>query len=91
MVPKINNDAESKRLQRNMTETQKRNSNSVKEGKIINSFVKDPLISMDETFDTLVISHKDIDLPQKVFEKEHKNETNTLKYLAIAATGVMGF
>ena len=38
-VQKINNDYESKRLQRNMTDTQKRNSNYVKEGKIVNSFV----------------------------------------------------
>ena len=39
IIPKINNDAESKRLQRNMTDTQKRNSNNIKEGKIVNSFV----------------------------------------------------
>ena len=55
-VPKINNDAESRRLQRNMTDTQKRNSNNVKEGKIVNSFIKDPLVSLDETFDYLVIT-----------------------------------
>ena len=64
-VPIINNDAESRRLQRNMTDTQKRNSNSTKEGKIVNSFVKDTQLSLDETFDTLIISHENIDLPQK--------------------------
>ena len=69
-VPKINNDAESRRLQRNKTDTQKPNSNSVKEGKIVNSFVKDPLVSLDETFDYLVISHNEVELPEKVFEKE---------------------
>ena len=68
-VPKINNDAESKRLQRNMTDTQKRNSNNIKEGKIVNSFIKDPMVSLDETFDYLVISHNDVELPNKVFEK----------------------
>ena len=90
-IPKINNDSESKRLQRNMTETQKRNSNNIKEGKIVNSFVKDPNISMDETFDYLVISHNEIELPQKVFEKEKKDKSKGIKYLAAASIGVMGF
>ena len=89
-VQRINNDAESKRLQRNMTDTQKRNSNNIKEGKIVNSFVKDPLVSLDETFDYLVISHNDIDLPQKVFEKEAK-KNKSLYYIAAASTAVMGF
>jgi len=87
-VPIINNDAESRRLQRNMTDTQKRNSNSTKEGKIVNSFVKDTQLSLDETFDTLIISHENIDLPKKVFEKEEK-KNNTLAYIAAAATGTM--
>ena len=43
-VPKINNDSESRRLQRNMTDTQKRNSNNIKEGKLVNAFVKDGVI-----------------------------------------------
>lgn len=90
LVPKISNDPESRRLQRNMTDTQKRNSNSVKEGKIVNSFVKDPLVSLDETFDYLVISHNEIDLPEKVFEKEEKKNKGLL-YLAVASTGIMGF
>ena len=89
-VPKISNDAESRRLQRNMTDTQKRNSNSVKEGKIVNSFVKDPLVSLDETFDYLVISHNDIDLPQKVHEKETP-KNKSLYFIAAASTATMGF
>lgn len=90
-VPKINNDAESRRIQRNMTDTQKRNASNVKEGKIVNSFVKDPLVSLDETFDYLVISHNDIEIPEKVFEFENKNNSKGLKYLAAASVGVMGF
>ena len=43
-ITKINNDSESKRIQRNMTETQKRNSNYIKEGKLVNAFVKDSQI-----------------------------------------------
>ena len=88
VVPKINNDPESQRLQRNMTDTQKKNSNSMKEGKIVNAFVKDPLLSLDETIDTLVISETSIDLPQKVFEKEDKKNTALLPICA-ATTGVM--
>ena len=87
-VPRIDNDSESRRMQRNMTDTQKRNTNNNKEGKIINAFVKDPLLSLDETLDTLVISETQIDLPQKVFEKEEKKNTALLPICA-ATTGVM--
>lgn len=88
VVGKINNDSESRRIQRNMTDTQKKNSNYIKEGKLVNAFVKDPLLSLDETLDTLVISHNEIDLPSKVFEKEDKKNKGLL-YLALASTGVM--
>ena len=88
MIPKINNDSESGRMQRNMTNTQKKNANSIKEGKIVNAFVKDPQLSLDETLDTLVISHNEVDLPKKLFEKE-SNEKNTLLYIAGGACGVM--
>ena len=88
MVPKINNDYESKRLQRNMTETQKRNINNVKEGKIVNSFVKDTQVDFNDTRDTLIISEKEVDLPQKVYEKEEKKNKNLL-HIAGISTGVM--
>ena len=87
-IPKINNDFESRRLQRNMTDTQKKNSNNIKEGKIVNSFVKDPLLSLDETIDTLVISQEKIELPEKVYEKEEKKNNSLLK-IAGAAVGSM--
>ena len=89
MIPKINQDLESSRHQKNMTNTQKRNDTYVKEGVIVNSYIKDPLLSLDETCDTLVISNTKIDLPSKVFEKEEKN-TNPLIPLCIATVGVMG-
>jgi hypothetical protein len=89
LIPKINNDLESHRMQRNMTDTQKRNAESNKEGKIVNAFVKDQNLSLDETLDSLVISRKEIDLPQKVFEQE-KDKNNGLLYLAGAAVGTMG-
>lgn len=89
MIPKINQDIESTRHQRNMTNTQKRNDSNIKEGVIVNSFVKDPLLSLDETCDTLIISNTNIDLPQKIFEKETK-EKNPLIPLCIATVSVMG-
>ena len=88
-IAKINNDAESNRMSKNMTNTQQKNFSNVKEGKIVNAFVKDPLLSLDETLDTLVISNTKVDLPQKVYEKEGVNN-NGMKYLALASLGAMG-
>ncbi len=88
-IPKINNDSESRRLQRNMTDTQKRNSNLVKEGKLVNAFVKDPNLSLDETLDTLVISQGEVNLPEKLKEKEEKKD-KSLYYIAGTSLGVMG-
>ena len=88
MIPKINQDAEATRHQKNMTNTQKRNDSNIKEGVIVNSFIKDPLLSLDETCDTLIISQTNIDMPQKVYEKETK-QRDPLVPLCIATVGVM--
>jgi len=88
-IKKISNDSESQRLQKNMTETQKRNSNNIKEGKLVNAFVKDPNLSLDETLDTLVISQKEIELPEKLFAKE-TNKDKSLYYLAFGSVASMG-
>ena len=88
MIPKINQDAEATRHQKNMTNTQKRNDSNIKEGVIVNSFIKDPLLSLDETCDTLIISQTNIDMPQKVYEKETK-QRDPLIPLCIATVGVM--
>lgn len=89
MIPKINQDLDSARHQKNMTNTQKRNDTLVKEGIIVNSYVKDPLLSLDETCDTLVISNTNIDLPSKLNEKE-ENKKNPLLLLSAVSLGVMG-
>lgn len=88
MIPKINQDAEATRHQKNMTNTQKRNDSNIKEGVIVNSFIKDPLLSLDETCDTLIISQTNIEMPQKVYEKETK-QRDPLIPLCIATVGVM--
>ena len=68
MIQKINQDLESTRQQKNMTNTQKKNNYFVKEGVLINSYVKDPNLSLDETYDSLVISKKQIAMPAKLKE-----------------------
>lgn len=88
-IQKINNDAESHRIQKNMTSTQQKNFSNVKEGKIVNAFVKDPLLSLDETLDTLVISNSKVELPEKLNEKETKKD-NGMLILAGASIGAMG-
>ncbi len=92
IVPKITNDSESIRLQRNMTDTQKRNSNNVKEGKLVNAFVKDPNLSLDETLDTLVISQNKVELPKKLTEREEKKDKSLLYIsgVSVATMGVIG-
>ena len=98
MIPKVNQDLDSSRHQKNMTNTQKRNDTYVKEGIIVNSFVKDPLLEgmkssttftpLDETCDTLIISNNYVDLPKKVYETETKKR-NPLIPLCVASVGVM--
>ena len=88
MIQKINQDLDSIRQQKNMTNTQKRNNYFVKEGVIVNSYVKDPNLSLDETYDSLVISKKQIDLPQKLEEKEDKS-INPIYPICGITVGVM--
>lgn len=89
MIQKINQDLESTRHQKNMTKTQKRNDTNIKEGIIVNSYVKDPLLSLDETYDSLVISKHQVDLPEKLEDKENKTR-NPLYPICAATVGVMG-
>ena len=89
MIPKITQDLDSSRHQKNMTKTQKKNDYFVKEGTIINSYVKDPNLSLDETYDSLVISKKEVDLPQKLYQKDKKS-VNPVYPMCAATIGVMG-
>lgn len=89
MINKINPDSESIRHQKNMTKTQKRNDMNIKEGIVVNSFVKDPLLSLDETYDSLVISKNQVELPPKLEEKENRQHS-PIYPLCFATLGVMG-
>ena len=90
MIQKINQDLDSKRQQKNMTNTQKRNNYFIKEGTIVNSYVKDPNLSLDETYDSLVISKNQIALPKKLEEKEN-NSINPIYPICGITVGIMGF
>ena len=89
VLQKINPDLESTRHRKNMTNTQKRNDMNIQEGVIVNSFVKDPLLSLDETYDSLVISRNNVELPEKLNEKETKYIHPLLPICAITV-GIMG-
>ena len=89
MIQKINQDLESTRQQKNMTNTQKKNNYFVKEGVIVNSYVKDPNLSLDETYDSLVISKNKIELPEKLKEKENRS-INPIYPICGITVGVMG-
>lgn len=88
MIQKINQDLESSRHQKNMTNTQKRNDYFVKEGVIVNSYVKDPNLSLDETYDSLVISKNHIELPEKLKERDKKS-INPIIPICGVTVGVM--
>ena len=82
------NDAESKRLQRNMTTSQKKTNLSVKEGVIVNTFVKDrENYNLSDTYNNLLISDN-VELPEKIYESD-KKKTGGIKPIAILTLGVM--
>ena len=88
MIQKINQDIDTTRHQKNMTNSQKKNDNSLKEGVIVNSYIKDPLLSLDETLDTLVISNTEVKLPKKLKEKDI-DEKNILLPICITSALLM--
>lgn len=83
-------DAESRRQQRNMTNSQRKVNNSVKEGVIVNSFCKDNQQSsvLSETYDALIISDN-AKMPSKLLENSQPKEKSLLPISALVV-GVMG-
>lgn len=73
---------------RNMTQSQKRNINSTKEGVIVNSFVKDNEISLSDLKDTFIISD-DTSMPAQLY-KDNNIIDKKLLPLSTIALGVMG-
>ena len=79
----ITNDMESQRIKRNLTKTQRKVADSVKEGVLINSN-----LPLSESYNSLLISDK-VELPEKLYEKNTQKEKGLLP-IAAATVGFMG-
>ena len=73
---------------RNMTQSQKRNINTTKEGVVVNSFVKDNEVSLSNLKDTFIISD-DTSMPSQLY-KDNQIVDKKLLPLSTVALGVMG-
>lgn len=73
---------------RNMTQSQKKNINTTKEGVVVNSFVKDNEVSLSNLKDTFIISD-DTSLPTQLY-KDYQIVDKKLLPLSSIALGVMG-
>ena len=72
---------------RNMTQSQKRNINTTKEGVVVNSFVKDNEVSLSNLKDTFIISD-DASMPAQLY-KDNQIVDKKLLPLSTVALGVM--
>ena len=84
-------DAETLRQQRNMTTSQRKNNSNVKEGVVVNTFIKDcPECNVDlnDTYDSLIISDS-IRLPKQLKEDKITTEKSLLP-LSATALAVIG-
>lgn len=78
----ITNDIESQRIKRNLTQTQKKVADSVKEGVLVNSN-----LPLSESYNSLLIADT-VELPDKLYEKNTKKEKGLLP-IAGATVGFM--
>lgn len=78
----ITNDMESQRIKRNLTQTQKKVADSVKEGVLVNSN-----LPLSESYNSLLIADT-VELPDKLYEKNTKKEKGLLP-IAGATVGFM--
>lgn len=78
----INQDLESQRIRRNLTKTQVKVANSIKEGVLINSN-----LPLNESYNNLLIADS-VELPNKLYEKNTRKEKSLLP-IAGATVGFM--
>ena len=78
----INQDLESQRIRRNLTKTQVKVANSIKEGVLINSN-----LPLSESYNSLLIADS-VELPNKLYEKNTRKEKSLLP-IAGATVGFM--
>lgn len=81
-------DNEQNRAQRNLTSSQKRAQALTKEGVVVNSFIKEPNVNMNDLKDSLIISDC-ARMPEKINEQP-KSKVGNLIPIAAIATGTMG-
>ena len=79
-------DAETIRQQRNQTKVQKRTSSETKEGFLVNNYIKDNGVNLNDTMDTLLIS-KNTTMPEKLYEKDKAKKS--LLPISALALGIM--
>ncbi len=83
------NDAETVRQHRNLTNSQKKNNLTTKEGVLVNNFVKDKTCAdLSETKDVLIISDR-ISMPEELYQNPKFPDKKLIPLSAIAV-GVMG-
>ena len=86
-------DAETLRQQRNMTTSQRKNNSNVKEGVVVNTFIKycpECNVDLNDTYDSLIISDS-IRLPKQLKEDKITTEKSLLPLsaTALAVTGII--
>lgn len=81
------NDAENTRQQRNLTNSQRKNNLTTKEGVLVNNLVKDKDCSLNDTKDTFIISDK-VPMPGALY-KDRKVVDKKLLPLSGIAIGIM--
>lgn len=83
------NDVETQRQKRNLTDSQKRNTELTKEGVVVNSLIKEPKkIDMGDLYDSMIISDN-VKMPQKLHENKITQD-KSLTPISIISVGVMG-
>lgn len=82
------NDAESLRQQRNLTNSQKKNNLTTKEGVLVNNFVKEKECDLSNSKDTFIISDK-VPMPKNIYQDTQIVDKKLIPLSGIAL-GVMG-
>ncbi len=82
------NDAETVRQQRNLTDNQRKNIRTTKEGVVVNSLIKDKECTLEDTKDSYMISDR-VPLPNALYN-DYKGLDKKLIPLSGIALGVMG-
>lgn len=81
-------DAEMLRHQRNLTNPQRKVDSQIREGVLVNNFIKEDCTNLNDSYDNLVISDN-VKMPSRLREKDTSKEKSILP-IGILSIGVMG-